>query len=546
MTNRKLRKILKQNQINDPEKAHEKRKIAIHIPRRVITRTAQVAACLALVCALGFGYVAMLRFVGRPGGTQSNDGPGSQLDIDSTADTTTSEPIDTTTLDPTDTTQRDPGTDTGADVVTSEHPEDTTKAPEYNKENLLIKIYAAGMVNSDPITRPWAEFHAIGDVDYDYGIGARMFHRMEAFESNFDISSVYFDDESQSLSWVKNSAMTGSDGALITGEAHFITNLAVSGLLDKIKVDDYIDYKSEYWPDNMVEELSIGDNLYFVSGIISPNTVANTYIVYANPEIDKLLGIDIHGIVEQGKWTFDKMYELSAQGGAGLNGSADYGLVLTDDTLRALGTSAGVHIASNSATAHASLSDGTALEFVNSLADLLTSGKLKMTTSVSSEHISTLFYIDTISSPATYSSESKCELLPMPAITEGGKYRSPVSDKAIYYAVAAGSDIRTQAIFDGMAFIMTWILEGSGNIDVQNTVPAFFSQRYATSEKSKTSIEIAIDNMTFSLDSFLTTSVTNSTLKNALNAADESRRQEILTQSYFHSVVMAQLGSLIN
>ena len=63
MTTRKLRKILKQNQINAPEKAHEKRKISIHIPRRVITRTAQVTACLAPVCALGLGYVAMLRFV---------------------------------------------------------------------------------------------------------------------------------------------------------------------------------------------------------------------------------------------------------------------------------------------------------------------------------------------------------------------------------------------------------------------------------------------------------------------------------------------------
>ena len=538
MTNRKLRKILKQNQINAPEKANEKRKIAIHIPRRVITRTAQITACLALVCALGLGYVAMLRFVGRPGGTPSNDGPGSQLDIESPADTTTSEPIDTTTLDPTDTTSEVVG------HFNPDAPEDTTKAPEYNKENLLVKIYAAGMVNSDPITRPWTEFHAIGDVQ-DYGLDMRLFHRMDSFKNLFDISSVYFSDESQYLSWVKNSAMTGSDGALITGEARFITNLAVSGLLDKIKVDDYIDYESEYWPENMEEELSVGDNLYFVSGIISPNTVANTYIIYANPNIDALLDVDIHGIVEQGKWTFDKMYELSAQGGAGLNGSADYGLVLTDDTLRALGTSAGVQIASNSATAHASLSDGTALDFVNSLADLLTANKLKMTTSVSSEHISTLFYIDTISSPATYNSESKCELLPMPAITEGGKYRSPVSDKAIYYSVAAGTDVRAQAMLETMSAYMNWVFSDNGGwLSAEDTVSGFFSQRYATSEKSKTSIEIAIDNMTFSLDSFLTTSVTNSTLKNALNAADENRRQEILTQSYFNSVVMAQLGSL--
>ena len=76
------------------------------------------------------------------------------------------------------------------------------------------------------------------------------------------------------------------------------------------------------------------------------------------------------------------------------------------------------------------------------------------------------------------------------------------------------------------------------------TPAQYFGHRYAMNDNSIMSLEIAIDNMTFSLDSFLTTSVTNSTLKNALNAADENRRQEILTQSYFHSVVIAQLGSL--
>ena len=529
MTNRKLRKILKQNQINAPEKAHEKRKISIRIPRRVIMRTAQVAACLALVCALGLGYVAMLRFVGRPGGTQSNDGPGSQLDIESTADTT----------------ERDPGADTGADVVTDEHPEDTTAPPA--SDNEPVKLYAAAMAQSGSEIR-WWEFDPAGDVEND-AISQRLFKRMTAVEgSDFDLTSVYFTDEAQYLSWVKNSAMTGSDGAIITGKAIFMVNLARLGLLENMSDmpnSDLFKGDDGDWSENMVSELSVNDNLYFASGVISPNTVANTYVVFANGDIDKLLGVDIYQIVEQGKWTFDKMYELTAQGGASINGAADHGLVLTEQTLRALGTSAGVHIANNSATAHASLSDGTALDFVNDLAELLTSGKLKMMTSASSEHISTLFQINTIGSAATLGME-KYQILPMPALTEGGKHLSPVSDNAIYYGVATGTHGKTLVVINNMANAMQVVIgAGTSYSGSFSLTPAqYFGHRYAMNDDSIMSLEIAIDNMTFSLDSFLTTSVTNSTLKNALNATDATRRQEILTQSYFHSVVIAQLGSL--
>lgn len=528
MNNRKLRKILKQNQINVPEKVHEKRKIHIHIPRRVIMRTAQVAACLALVCALGLGYVAMLRFVGRPGDSQNGDGPGSQLDIEA--------PVDTT---------RDAGADTGADVVTEQPSKDTTTPPSDGER---VKLYAAGMSSSVSEHLRWEEFDPISDANIDYGIDARLFQRMKSLDSLYDITSVYFPDEAQYLSWVKNSAMTGSDGAIVTGRAKYMGILSTTGFLEKIKVDDYIDYKSEYWPKNMEEELSVNNNLYFVSGVISPNTVANTYIVYAHAEIDTLLGVDIHEIVDQGKWTLDKMYELSASGGTALNGSADYGLVLTDDTLRALGTSAGVSMFNKSGKAHASLSNGTALNFVNNLAGLLADNKLKMTTVASSEPRSQLFWIDTIASPMIHTNATIYEQLPMPAIAEGEKYLSPVSENTIYYGIARGTDIKAQATLDAMAAYMVFPATNDGGVFSEaTTARVFFSNRYAFSEESIQSIKIAIDNMTFTLDAFAFPSATiDNMLKDALNASNENARKDILTQPNILSVVIVQLGSLIN
>ena len=284
----------------------------------------------------------------------------------------------------------------------------------------------------------------------------------------------------------------------------------------------------------MVNELSVNGKLYFASGVISPNTVTAVNVVFANNDIDALLGIDIHGTVMEGKWTLDKMYELAAQGGGNLNGvETDCGLVLTDESLRALSTAVGVRIADNSASAHASLTDGTALEFTNTLADMIQGGTLRLSTKASSEHIATLFHIDTVASAATYD-EQMYQILPMPALTEGGKHISPVGDGAMYYTIRTGSDTAFASMV--LYCLATYADEMNAN--------EYIFHRYAQNTESVQNLEIALDNMSFTLDSFLTASVTNTTIKNAVNAATSEAREAILTQEYLGQIITAQLGKL--
>ena len=134
----------------------------------------------------------------------------------------------------------------------------------------------------------------------------------------------------------------------------------------------------------------------------------------------------------------------------------------------------------------------------------------------------------------------------MPAVNEGGNHLSPVSDNAIYYGVAKGTHGKALVVINNMANAMQVVIgAGTSYSGAFSLTPAqYFGHRYAMNDDSIMSLEIAIDNMTFSLDSFLTTSVTNSTLKNALNATDATRRQEILEQPYFNSAIMAWFGIL--
>ena len=521
MINRKLKKILKQNTIHSPRpKQADAPAVGPRISRRTLIRGAQVAACLLLVCAMGIGYVAMVRMVGPQGDPN---------------DTTPAAPG----LQPTDT--RDPGMDTGLDVVETcppYSPDDTTyqaveKQETFNGKKLVLAEPFKSGTSGD-----WWEY-ANPDMTADSVDMINLYRIMlteSALQCNTMQSASAYDHY---VNWVKISSLTGNDAAIVTGNAELIGTLARQGLLEDLRIPDaavHLDFSSADWPESMVEELSINGKLYFVSGKISLNTMASVSCVFADPKIDSKLGIDINKIVEEGKWTFDKMYALAADGKASLNG-----LALYDHSILALGTAAGIRLADNTPAPHASLSNGTALSFTDKLAELVGAGAVKMVYAASSEHIYQLFVVDSIVS-VSRSNEHRV-LLPMPAVEEGESYLSPVGDGAVYYAIVKGSDVQmAAAVMAKLAYYpnqpYAWDSRMQTYMDVLST-------RYTISgEKTVQNLEIAMDKMTFSLDAFLTSSVTYTTLKNAINAANTNARRDILTQDYLARVIEAQLGTI--
>lgn len=523
MTNRKLKKILKQNQINSPKESRPAHAgVRVKLPRRVLIRLTQTAACLLLVAAMGVGYVAMVRMVGRQGASDSTTpgvdvGPGSQL--------------------------HNPGEDTGADVITTPDSQETTVSQgipaTFDGQKLVVaELFKEGMSGN------WWEFSnpdMSADIMDMINLNRLMLTEQEL---DCDIMQAASGSTEQYISWIRNSALINSSAAIVTGGADVMATLATQGLLENWLSETAaayrIDFSAPYWPEDMAQELKIGDSLYFVSGKISANTIASVYVVFADLNINSMLGIDIQSIVEDGKWTFDKLYELSAAGQA----LDKYGLALYDDSLVALAAAAGVGISDNSPAPHPSLSNGMALNFVNTLADKQSSGDLKLVSRASSEHIPNLFTVDTIISAHTM--EDVCLLLPLPTLSEGGYHRSPVSDSAVYYSVAKGSDIALA--YAAMNSLAKYPNDPSTYFHNDSALPSYtelISRRYASaSEDSMQNLELAVDNMTFSPDAFLTASTARTTLKNAINAADSAAREAILTQEYLDQIIKAQLGNL--
>ncbi len=78
--------------------------------------------------------------------------------------------------------------------------------------------------------------------------------------------------------------------------------------------DKYIDLSNPWYPEKLIEEISIKDNIYYVSGDISTNLLFLTYGFIFNKELMTSLNIDynnLYQLVEEGKWTLDEMYTLT-------------------------------------------------------------------------------------------------------------------------------------------------------------------------------------------------------------------------------------------
>lgn len=111
----------------------------------------------------------------------------------------------------------------------------------------------------------------------------------------------------------------------------------------------YIDLKQPWWAENIINNFSVGGNLYIASGSISPSFFYSAMASVYNMTKAESLGIPLlYDIVESGDWTIDRMGEYIAIGSADVDGDGEmkrendfYSLILSSECGRALFISAG-------------------------------------------------------------------------------------------------------------------------------------------------------------------------------------------------------------
>ena len=91
-----------------------------------------------------------------------------------------------------------------------------------------------------------------------------------------------------------------------------IATMAYKGMVRDLTQYSTLDFEKPWWPDNLLEESTINDKLYFASGDISTNMLYMMYCCFFNKEMLATYGLENpYDLVDNNQWTLDKMIEMS-------------------------------------------------------------------------------------------------------------------------------------------------------------------------------------------------------------------------------------------
>lgn len=104
-----------------------------------------------------------------------------------------------------------------------------------------------------------------------------------------------------------------------------IKGLATSGYLTELNALPYIDVSQSHWSQNFVNNMTINGKLFFVAGGASPSYYLAAVAMLFNTQkaVDYQLP-NLYQLVEDGKWTYDKLGELLQQSTHDLDGDNVY------------------------------------------------------------------------------------------------------------------------------------------------------------------------------------------------------------------------------
>lgn len=89
--------------------------------------------------------------------------------------------------------------------------------------------------------------------------------------------------------------------------------LFLNNTLTDIAAFDGIDFSRKWWTGSLLETYHIAGSNFFVNGAIVTSNYTDTNAVLFNKQVAADYGIaDMYGLVEDGSWTFDKMFEIAS------------------------------------------------------------------------------------------------------------------------------------------------------------------------------------------------------------------------------------------
>lgn len=249
------------------------------------------------------------------------------------ADSGSDDPKDTSAPNAADTSDDAAGTDTGSgnDGTAAGTDAAVTDAPDepYYLDTLTDQRFDGTtftMIAENTEQRPNFDNDTVtGDT-----INDAIYNRKIAIEDRYGITieTVSMATRGKCNTEVKNKVLANDDlydlvfNAVATGG---MKGLATNGYMAELSELPYLDLTRSHWSQNFVNNMTINDKLFFVAGGASPSYYLSAVVMLFNTEkaVDYQLP-DLYKLVEDGKWTVDKLGELLIQSTHDLDGDNIY------------------------------------------------------------------------------------------------------------------------------------------------------------------------------------------------------------------------------
>ena len=129
-------------------------------------------------------------------------------------------------------------------------------------------------------------------------------------------------EESQMAKTLKNSVMAADDAyQLFSGHIIYAGNAVCDNVYYNLLDIPNIDFSKPWWSQSTIEDLSYDGKAFIAMGDFALSTIYSTYCFFYNKQIAAEYDLsDMYDIVNEGKWTVDRLSEISREVYRDLNG----------------------------------------------------------------------------------------------------------------------------------------------------------------------------------------------------------------------------------
>lgn len=166
--------------------------------------------------------------------------------------------------------------------------------------NILIDTFAQSGFMSDELN---------GDV-----INDAVYNRNKAIEERFGVKLNYVADEWGTVKSVLQNSVTAGDDEFQLADHHALdaNNWVLNDLIVNWYDVPYVNFDKPWWSDTNVNDLTYDGVNFLAVGDYSLTTIGRTYAIYFDKvRAEEYRMPDLYEIVREGKWTIDKLSELT-------------------------------------------------------------------------------------------------------------------------------------------------------------------------------------------------------------------------------------------